>query len=148
MFTQKSDCVAVFIFSMNDYAEKTGFLEKMEHQELLEEGSLRTAEGLDPANRPTEPGLNRTEPYSPTAAATERLLNPWSEEPSEGGEQTTLNYHRGGKGGVVSVWAWPLGVTCRLVSCCCCTSVCFTSTLLMLCSIAYFLACRENPESI
>lgn len=86
---------------MNNYAEKTGRLEKMEHQELLEEESQRTAEGLAPANRPTEPGLNRTEPYSPTAAATERLLNPWSEEPSEG-KQTTINYHKGGKGGVAS----------------------------------------------
>lgn len=32
-------------------------------------------------------------------------------------------------------------LTCRLVSCCCwCAMVCFTSTLLMLCSMAYFLA--------
>lgn len=36
-------------------------------------------------------------------------------------------------------------LTCRLVSCCCwCAMVCFTSTLLMLCSIAYFLACKKR----
>lgn len=38
---------------------------------------------------------------------------------------------------------WQL--TCRLVSCCCwCAMVCFTSTLLMLCSMAYFLACERR----
>lgn len=37
------------------------------------------------------------------------------------------------------------GLTCRLVSCCCwCAMVCFTSTLLMLCSMAYFLACGRR----
>lgn len=46
--------------------------------------------------------------------------------------------HRGQR-----VGPWPL--TCRLVSCCCwCAMVCFTSTLLMLCSMAYFLACGRR----
>lgn len=36
-------------------------------------------------------------------------------------------------------------LTCRLVSCCCwCAMVCFTRTLLMLCSMAYFLACGRR----
>lgn len=36
-------------------------------------------------------------------------------------------------------------LTWRLVSCCCWWAmVCFTSTLLMLCSMAYFLACKGN----
>lgn len=35
-------------------------------------------------------------------------------------------------------------LTCRLVSCCCWWAmVCFTSTLLILCSIAYFFAYEE-----
>lgn len=36
-------------------------------------------------------------------------------------------------------------LTCRLVSCCCWWAmVCFTNTLLMLCSMAYFFACEKR----
>ena len=41
----------------------------------------------------------------------------------------------------------PRPLTCRLVSCCCwCAIVCFTSTLFMLCSMAYFFACGEGQN--